>query len=82
MGLLESNVKEAVEVLVKIDKNGELRIPDKLVEAIGAESGEVSMKLAGGKLIIEPVEDPLEQLTGILKTNENIEELIESEEWY
>lgn len=79
----------------KIGRNGEIKIPGDYLKTPGLCPGEeVELKLAGRKLLVEPVKeavahkkkrikDPVEVLTGILEIDDpDVEKLIADEAWY
>lgn len=61
-----------------------IKIPENILEILGLKSGEdIEMRVVGRTLVIEPVKDPIDKLTGILEVKDpDIKRLIESDEWY
>ncbi len=55
-----------MEETVNIDKQGRLVIPVHLRECLGvSEGGEVFIRVEGGRLVIEPIQEDLEKKVGM-----------------
>ena len=73
MGVTLSLVWE-VGLLLKVDEKGRITIPSEIRRKLGIK-GYVKIQVAGDKLIIEPVRNPLEKLMGlVVDSGGNIEE--------
>ena len=73
MGVTLSLVWE-VGLLLKVDEKGRITIPSEIRRKLGIK-GYVKIQVAGDKLVIEPVRNPLEKLMGlVVDSGGNIEE--------
>lgn len=64
MGVTLSLVWE-VGLLLKVDEKGRITIPSEIRRKLGIK-GYVKIQVAGDKLVIEPVRNPLEKLMGLV----------------
>ena len=63
-----------VGLLLKVDEKGRITIPSEIRRKLGIK-GYVKIQVAGDKLVIEPVRNPLERLMGlVVDSGGNIEE--------
>ena len=73
MGVTLSLVWE-VGLLLKVDEKGRITIPSEIRRKLGIK-GYVKIQVAGDKLVIEPVRNPLEKLMElVVDSSGNIEE--------